>query len=52
MKLCFSDSGIDADVFLEELVDADDTVNLSEPPPLTPPPPPPSSGGTRGEDNR
>ena len=44
MKLHFSESGIDADVFLEELADADDTVDLSEPPPLTPPPPTPSLG--------
>ena len=36
MKLHFSESGTDADVFLEELADARDTVNLSDPPPLTP----------------
>ena len=48
MKLYFSEPGIDTDVFLEELADADDTVNPSEPPPQTPPPPPPSSDGTRG----
>ena len=45
MKLYVSGSGVDADVFLEELAGADDPVNPSEPPPMTPPPPPPSGGG-------